>query len=98
MLIRLIVAVCMMMTMLMPCAWAETRGQQVRADTQTENPHVVWEKMQNSPLSKLTAESEEWFVGDTHYIRYTFTNPTDKKVEETATRTYVDLQAANGIL
>ena len=98
MLIRLTVAVCMMMTMLMPCAWADTWEEQVWADAQTENPLAAWEKMQNSPLSKLTAESEEWFEGDTYYIRYTFTNPTDKKVEETVTRTYVDLQAANGIL
>ena len=33
------------------------------------------------PLSKLRIESEDWFEGNTYYIRYTITNPTNELIE-----------------
>ena len=35
-----------------------------------------------SPLSQVTIEAEDWIEGDTYYIRYTFTNPTNEMIDE----------------
>ena len=48
----------------------------------------------NSPLAKLIIETDEWFEGDTYYIRYTFTNPTDEMIDETISRAFIRLKAA----
>ena len=76
MMTRLILTICMMMTLLMPCAWAE-------------------ENATSSQLSQITIETEDWIDGDTYYIRYTFTNPTDKKINETIARTFIAVDAAS---
>lgn len=44
-------------------------------------------------LSKVTIESEDWLDGDTYYIRYTFTNPTDVGIEKDILYTNVALFA-----
>lgn len=44
-------------------------------------------------LSKVTIEAEDRLDGDTYYIRYTFTNPTDVPIEKDILYTEVYLLA-----
>ena len=46
-----------------------------------------------SPLSKLYIESEEWHEGSTQYIRYTFTNPTNTLIQEKIAYTRIIYEA-----
>lgn len=110
MMTRLILTICMIMAMLMPCAWA---GEKV--DVPFEIPtefQEAWSHVQNgtevtfsqpqrseqdpdiyyhrwdmplkigSPLSYLTIETEDRVEGNTYYVRYTITNPTDEMIEK----------------
>lgn len=94
----------------MPCAWAETWGKQEAKEWKASavKPYESYTEkraalsffeeediLANSPLPRLIIETEEWFEEDTYYIRYTFTNPTNKKVEETVSRTDVKLLASS---
>ena len=57
-------------------------------------PTTVTEQMtMKDALSKVTIESEDWLDGDTYYIRYTFTNPTDVAIEKDILYTEVGLYA-----
>lgn len=40
------------------------------------------QKREKSPLSKLCIESKQWCEGNTYYVRYTLTNPTDELIQE----------------
>ena len=107
---RLILAICLMMTMLMPCAWAGEKDvppfevpqefteawQHVQNGTEVtysqtpepeRDPDIYYYRrdMQlkiGSPLSYLTIETEDWVEGNTYYVRYTITNPTDEMIEK----------------
>ena len=46
-----------------------------------------------SPLSKLYIESEEWHEGSTQYIRYTFTKPTNTLIQEKIAYTRIIYEA-----
>ena len=61
MLLRLMMAVCIWMMAVMPCAWAAENS-----DTPSEDA-----------LSALTLAVDTYQKKDTYYIRCTFTNPTD---------------------
>ena len=106
---RLILTIWLMIGLMMPCAWANTWGEDEINEwkkSATKPYETYMEKRSalslseedirlNSPLSKLTIEAYEWFEGDTYYIRYTFNNPTDELIEETVLRTNVLLHAHN---
>ena len=91
MLLRLMLTVCIWMMAVMPCAWAEENSSSETAISQAETEEML---LKNSPLSKLTIETDEWIERDTYHIRYTFTNPTDEAINETVTRTLIEVHAA----
>ncbi|MBO5245558.1 MAG: hypothetical protein J6B02_05600 [Selenomonadales bacterium] len=101
MMMHLLLMICLMMTMLMPCAWADTWGEkeanewkEILSKTYKEAHSIDSVDLRlNSPLAKLIIKSDEWFEGDTYYIRYTFTNPADEKIDETVIRTLCGLYA-----
>ena len=105
MMIRLLFMICMMIGLMMPCAWADTWGEQETNEWKEvlSKPYNEYIKgdfakdeflRKNSPLAKLIIETDEWFEGDTYYIRYTFTNPTDEMIDETISRAFIRLKAA----
>lgn len=93
MLLRLILAVCMMIGVLMPCAWASESPDFEITASQSEKEKSSY---QDSPLSKLVIDTDEWFEDDTYHICYTFTNPTDELINETITRTFIEVHTSTG--
>ncbi len=104
MMLRVLLTICMMIGLMMPCAWADTWGEKETNEWKEilSKPYNEYMKgdfakdeflRKNSPLAKLIIETDEWFEGDTYYIRYTFTNPTDEVIDETISRAFIRLQA-----
>ena len=84
MMMRLLMMICLMMTMLMPCTWAGITEDLNALQQQSAELLTSYQKQtEESALSQVTIESEDWVEGDTYYIRYTFTNPTDEMIDET---------------
>ena len=105
MMIRLLFMICLLIGLMMPCAWAGTWGEQEtnvwkeilsKEYNEYKNGDLAKDEFlrKNSPLAKLVIETDEWFEGDTYYIRYTFTNPTDEVIDETISRSFIRLNAA----
>ena len=105
MLIRLLFVIGLLIGLMMPCAHADTWGEQETNEWKEmlAKPYNEYMKgdfakdeflSKNSPLAKLIIQTDEWFEGDTYYIRYTFTNPTDEAIDETISRSFIRLQAA----
>ena len=111
MMMRLLLTICLMIGLAMPCAAAGTWGEKEinewkesvtkSYETYIEERSAFLEGRNEDsrfslPLFKLTIEAYEWMEDDTYHIRYTFTNPTDEMIEETVLRTNVLLYTHDG--
>ena len=65
-------------------AWLNNLPSSMADEYQAQQEALAKHKQakNESPLSKLRIESEEWHEGSTQYIRYTFINPTDTLIQE----------------
>lgn len=90
MLFRLMMAVFLLIISAMP-AWAE---EKIDTLTWLTRPHLFGQQPEyESPLSKISIDSEDWSDGNTYYLRYTFTNPTDTVLEKDIQSITVQLSA-----
>ena len=84
---------CMMIALLLILSvmpvWAgekDLTDQEIQNDiTSNALYHISLERInaKQSPLSKIQADMKVQRKGDTYYLRYTFTNPTDTHIEKT---------------
>ena len=85
MLLRCMMILFLLMISVMP-AWASEKDV---PPTTTMTEQITME----DALSKVTITAEDWLDGDMYYTRYTFTNPTDVRIEKDILYTTVGLFA-----
>lgn len=67
--------------------WAEEKD--ASSDWKEAFVQEYRQRQADSPLSKLIVTTKDWRENDTYYVRYTFTNPTNKRIEKKLTRIQV---------
>ena len=85
MLLRCMMILFLLMISVMP-VWA---GANTISPTEMTAEQITME----DALSKVPIEAEDWLDGDMYYTRYTFTNPTDVRIEKDILYTTVGLFA-----
>ena len=92
MLIRFIMAVFLLAVSMMP-AWAN--GNDVSDDWKEYFRQKYYQRIIESPLSKLTVMTKDWRDGNTYYVCHTITNPTNERIEKKLTRIQVSYYTHN---
>ena len=88
MLLRCIMTVLLLIATAMP-VWAgekDLTDKEIMQDIKSDARHELSASKassEQSPLSKIQADMKVQRKGDTYYLRYTFTNPTDTHIEKT---------------
>ena len=92
MLFRCMMILLLLMISVMP-AWAEEKD--ASSDLITEFRQKYYQRVNESPLSKLIVTAEDWREDNTYYVRHTIANPTNEKIEKKLTRIQVSYDTHN---